>query len=363
MTSASAVINDRTKAIRARSYVPFYGDVSYPKDGKLGRAPEITFDDAAGSITATPGDMSRYLQMLLNRGQHAQGRIVSEASFADFSKPYIEAPEFSPTASYGYGVAVDELDGHKILRHTGGMVSFASSIHVDLDGGVAAFASINAMQGYRPVPVTQFAVQMLNAQAKSMPRPPSPALPDGIVADAGDYAGTYTSNAGTILQVLSDGSRVRIMSGKEAVPLERASGDVFLARADGWDRFPLVFGRGDVPAGSKDKGLVVELAHGGSWYAKDGYKVPAAFAASPELERFTGFYQSDSAWSGSVRIVLRKGILWADGVTPFQPIGNAIFRVGEESYVPDTAEFHHVVDGKAQMMKWNGADFLRIAME
>jgi hypothetical protein len=362
MTSASAVINDRTKAIRARSYVPFYGDISYPRNGKLGRAPDITFDDAAGSITATPGDMGRYLQMLLNRGHHAGGRIVSETSFADFSKPYIEAPEFSPTASYGYGIAVDELDGHKILRHTGGMVSFASSIHVDLDGGVAAFASINAMQGFRPTPVTQFAVQILNAKAKSTPIPPSPTLPDGIVAEVGDYAGTYTSNAGKVLEVLSEAGRLRIMAGT-GVPLEQASGDIFLARADGWDRFPLVFGRSEVAAGSKERGRVLEVSHGASWYTKEGYKGPREFPSSPELERFTGFYQSDSAWSGSVRIVLHKGTLWADGVTPFQQIGNALFRVGEEAYIPDTAEFHHVVDGKAQMMKWNGADFWRIAME
>ena len=75
------------------------------------------------------------------------------------STPYIKASEFSETASYGYGIAVDTLDGHKILRHTGGMVVFASSIHVDLDGGVAAFASINAMQGYRPTAVTEYAVR------------------------------------------------------------------------------------------------------------------------------------------------------------------------------------------------------------
>jgi len=52
-------------------------------------------------------------------------------------------------ARYGYGIGVDRLDGHTILRHTGGMASFMSSLTVDLDSGVAAFASINAMLGYR----------------------------------------------------------------------------------------------------------------------------------------------------------------------------------------------------------------------
>ena len=75
--------------------------------------------------------MARYLRMLLNSGQRGSGRIVSAESFALLSTAYIKAPEFSPTASYGYGIAVDGLDGHKILRHTGGMTCFASSIHVD----------------------------------------------------------------------------------------------------------------------------------------------------------------------------------------------------------------------------------------
>ena len=109
------------------------------------------------------------------RGQRP---IVSADGFRLLSTPYIEATEFSPTAFYGYGIAVDVLDGHKILRHTGGMNCFASSIHVDLDGGVAAFASINAMQGYRPTPVTQYAIQLLRAQREGKPLPAAEALTD-----------------------------------------------------------------------------------------------------------------------------------------------------------------------------------------
>ena len=116
--------------------------------------------------------MAIYLRMLLNGGHG----IVSADGFRLMSTPYIQATEFSPTSFYGYGIAVDVLDGHKILRHTGGMNCFASSIHVDLDGGVAAFASINAMQGYRPTAVTQYAVQLLRAKREAKPLPAAEAL-------------------------------------------------------------------------------------------------------------------------------------------------------------------------------------------
>jgi len=350
MTATHAIINDRSKGARARSYVPFYGENTYPRSGRLTRAPEIIFDDAAGSITSTPADMASYLQMLLNRGQHAQGRIVSEASFAAFSTPYIEAPEFSSTAFYGYGIAVDKLDGHTILRHTGGMTSFASSIHVDLDSGVAAFASINAMQGYRPVPVTQFAVQLMNGKP-----PVPPALPSADITDAADYVGIYTAGNGKRVEVMAESGRLAIHNGLAAIPLEQTGGDTFLSSAPGWEHFPILFGRA--------QGKVVELAYGPDWYTNARYQGTRSDPEPPELLPFTGFYQSDSSWSGSVRIVLRKGSLWADGATPLQPIGSALFRLGDDTWGPDTAEFHYVVEGKAQLLKVNGADYWRVAMD
>jgi D-alanyl-D-alanine carboxypeptidase len=347
MTATRAVITDRSRAQRAQSYVPFDTDLLYPRQGRLAPAGDLVFENAAGSIASTPGDMARYLQMLLNRGQAPQRRIVSDESFTLFSTPYIKAPQFSPTSSYGYGIAIDKLDGHTILRHTGGMVSFASSIHVDLDGGVAAFASINAMQGYRPVPVTQFAVQIMNAEAQKQQPPPAPELPDGSITNAHEFAGTYTSASGKSIEVVEDGERLRIRAG--SIALERVNGDVFKATSPDWQHFALVFGR--------NQNTVVELAHGSEWYTNARYSGSRSYPEPAELQPFTGFYQADSAWAGSVRVVLRKGKLWADGVTPLQQIGHALFRMGEE---PETAQFHYVVDGKAQMLKLNGADLWRV---
>ncbi len=61
-----------------------------------------------------------------------------------------------------------------------------------------------------------------------------------------------------------------------------------------------------------------------------------------------------------MRVVLRKGRLWLDGVSPLAPLGQALFRLGDDPYNPVTAEFFSVVEGKAQLMKLNGADFWRI---
>jgi CubicO group peptidase (beta-lactamase class C family) len=176
MKETAPVITIESSARSAIGYQPYFDDQVYPRQGRVAPRPPEVFDNPAGSIASTPGDMSIYLRMLLNGGQG----IVSADGFRLLSTPYIKATEFSPTAFYGYGIAVDVLDGHRILRHTGGMNCFASSIHADLDGGVAAFASINAMQGYRPTPITQYAVQLLRAQREAKPLPAAAALADAM---------------------------------------------------------------------------------------------------------------------------------------------------------------------------------------
>jgi hypothetical protein len=289
------------------------------------------------------------MQMLMKGG----AGVISKDSFSKFTKPYIDAPELGPTSKYGYGIGVDHLDGHLILRHTGGMASFMSSITVDLDGGVAAFASINAMLGYRPVPVTQFAVQLMNAEKQSKSTPASPELNDPRqVKNASDFARVFQTNLGSKLQVVADGSALSILDGDRKIPLEQLGGNTFLADEYSWRRFPLVFGRKD--------GKVVELSHGPEWYFNESYTGPKEFPAPKHYEAFVGHYRSDSPWLRSTRIVLRQGKLWVGGTTPLEPIGQATFRLGSESFSPDVVEFLQAANGKALLLKINGSDQWRV---
>src|SRR5215813_8272736 len=191
---------------------------------KLSEAPAIVITSAAGCIASTPHDMGLYLQFLARHGEGFRGgarkRLLCEESFALFSKPHIKAGEFGPTASYGYGIAVDTLDGHAILRHTGGMISFASALHVDLDEGVGAFASINAMQGYRPNPVAQYAIQLMRAHRGNNPLPAQPILKSATdVENASDYAGTFRSSDGKTLVFVAEGRGLFLQHKDKFIPL------------------------------------------------------------------------------------------------------------------------------------------------
>ena len=152
MGSSEPVITADIRERLARNYSPFLADRPFPRDGRLSEAPFVFATGGAGSIAATAADMGQYVRMIANHGQLGAARLLSEDGFTRFSSPQIEAAAFGPGAHYGYGIAVDTLDGNRLLRHTGGMVSFMSALMVDIDDGVGAFASINAQQGYRAEP-------------------------------------------------------------------------------------------------------------------------------------------------------------------------------------------------------------------
>jgi hypothetical protein len=349
----------------ATGYQHFWDDQVYPRQGRLAPAPNMVTSDTDVCIASTSGDMANYLRMLLNRGQGPKGRIVSEEGFTLFSTPYIKAEEFSPTSSYGYGVAVDTLDGHKILRHTGGMVAYASSMHVDLDGGVAAFASINAMQGYRPIAVTEYAVRLLRAAAKSKSLPAAPAIanPDEV-DNAADFAGTFTAPDGRMLVFAADAKRLSLLDNGQIIPLEHRRAGTFVSTVPGkFADFPFEFSRSHQDADPvSPNNPVVEVIYGPYWLTNGAYTGPKSFPVLPEFAAFTGHYRSDSSWGGDARVFVLKGQLTLSG-DPLTLIGGNLFRAGDEAWSPETAEFHHIAGGKARLLKTGGLDFWRIEVD
>ena len=371
MNATHGVITTAARDRAAIGYEPFWDDEVYPRQGRLAPAPNLVMDNTAGCIASTPGDMARYARMLLNRGKGPKSRLVSEASFQLFTTPHIKAPEFSPTASYGYGIAVDTLDGHKILRHTGGMVAFASSIHVDLDGHVAAFASINAMQGYRPTAVTEYAIQLLRANGENKPLPAPPAIKDTREIDnGGDYAGTFTAPDGRTLTFAVEGKTLQLMLDGKAIPLQNTAEDMFISTVPGsmsGDSFN--FGRKEesqsdkaASADAKPKSPVVDVSYRDQWFTNAAYSGVRTFHVPAEWSAYIGRYQCDSPWGGEMRVYVLKDRLVAGGAN-LAALGGSLFRAGDDDWSPETAEFLHMFEGKARLLRFAGADYVRVEVD
>jgi D-alanyl-D-alanine carboxypeptidase len=364
MLDTAPIITSAVRPRIAQSYVPLHDDRPYPRHAPVVPAGNLAVDFAAGSIASTPKDMNLYMQVLLNRGEIHGRRIISEESFKLFSTRHIGAPPFGPTAGYGYGIAVDTLDGHVRLRHTGGMVSFMSAMHLDLDSRIGAFASINAQLGYRPNPVVQLALQLLRSE-KEHTKPPATPEFDGAakVEAAQSYSGVYTSGAGRRMEVINSSDRLTLAVDGRTILLQQSEDGSFIAEHGGFELFPIVFERAaaSTPADQDNsKRPITALSCGAEWFARDGYRGQAPLEPSPDLARYAGKYYSENPWYGVIRVVQRQRQLWVGGTDPLNAIGNHLFRVGEQPSSPSVAEFSEWVGDAPQLLWFDGVQFRRI---
>jgi CubicO group peptidase (beta-lactamase class C family) len=365
MTATSPTITNRIRSRTVGNYSIFMDDLPYPRQGTLASAANFMFEAASGSIASTPADMARYMSAILNGGKG----IASPEGFKRFSTPYILAEEFGPKVQYGYGIAVDSLDGNKVLRHTGGMVSFMSAMQLDVDAGVGAFASINAQQGYRPNPVAQYALKLMRAanESRLLPQAPEPDDPAKI-KNAADYVGEYKTETGKSLTVTASGETLHATMGSNVYDMQMAFPDAFVLlpsgaglSSDEIDRphFLLTFGRAD----EKDpKSVVVEAAFGSEAYYSNKYAGQRSFTIKAGYEKLTGHYRNDDPWIGSTRVVLRKGKLWLDGIGPLEESKSdpMLFHLRDEPASPEVLRFMHIVDGHARMIKISGDTLWRL---
>lgn len=353
MSASAPVITNDIRSRMAVGYGPLLDDRPFPLKGKLGEAAWIEVPEAAGSVAATAKDMGAYLQMLLNRGVGPRGRVLSEKSFELLTQPAIKAPFRGEEASYGYGLWNGDSKGHKLLRHTGGMVAFSSAMYADLTDGFAAFASVNArLGGYRPVTVVRYALDLLSAASReeTLPTaPPPPPSPD-VVRNAAEYAGTFTAPDGKKLVLKNEGERLILAHRNRRTVLQLAGPDRFIVNDPDFELFILSFGR--------DKEKVVEAFHGSSWWVNESYAGPRTFDYPKEWDAFAGHYRSDSPWYGSQRLVIRKGALLLDGEVPLTQVEPGVFRLAGDPG-PDRIVFDTILGGQTIRANFSGIEFHR----
>jgi D-alanyl-D-alanine carboxypeptidase len=365
MVGATGQIDDAVQARMPVGYHYQYRDRPTSVLDPLVPVGYVLMSNAAGSIAATPDDMGRYMRMLTQHGRGPSGRIVSEEGFELFSKPYFKAPVLSPNSSYGYGVGVEMIGGRKMLRHTGGTTAFGSSILVDLDSGIGSFASMNSMQGFRPNPITKFAVDLMYAAKSGTSAPAAPAVPDPL--DFGEttvYAGQYKGANGESLAVAAQGERLSIISPRGTTSLRPLGGDFFSAAdgrvmdgahaGQGPGEFALHFER-DMRLGAASG--VTGISYGSQWFAGAHDSGSNTVTPVENAKRYEGLYATDSPWMGALRVVGRNGKLWLNGVEEMHPQGTDAFTVGGAEGTLEV-KFLSFLGGSARLLSIDG-DMLR----
>lgn len=355
-----STFSEITHDLRNRSavgYWPLYDD--RPPKGQSAWAPctWIETETADGSISSTSVDMCAYMRMLLNRGMGSDGRILTEESFDLLTKRVIRCDDLYGEEYYGYGLSVAPYRGHTLLGHTGGMLGFVSSMRLDIDEGVGAFASINCRS--RTVDdVARMAVELIRRarHGESLSAASKYALPPRPRLD--DYTGTYASPDSHI-EVVKARGRLLLVLGSERVPLEWRHNDSYFADSPSMERYLLTFGR--------QGGKVVEAFHGSDWYANAHYKGKKDFRLRGDWNGLKGHYRSHNPWLTNFRIVARKGslaLIHPEGAEePMVPLGKNIYRVGTDTRSPERITFGDFIDGQAQTAVLSGCEYARCFTE
>jgi hypothetical protein len=252
--------------------------------------------------------------------------------------------------AYGNGFMHVSNEGRSYLHHTGGMIGFSSSFHVDTGSAVGAFASatISAFADYRPRLLTRFAVDVLASASEDKPLPSAPSL-EVPVRNASSYVGRYASGGGTI--EIRSGSPLTLVAEGESAALQPWGGDLFHTTHPAFRQFSLKFDR--------SRGAIIGLSWGPATYLREGAASQAPSPSSPALARLAGRYVNDDPWFGTMIVVERAGRLWVGTETPMTKIGDNLWRVGEESWSPERASFANFIDGRPQTLIFSGERFLR----
>src|SRR5947209_7145716 len=136
-THGAIVAADRP--LYAQGYEPADQTVPYARRMPLAPAAWVDVTDGAGCVASTAADMILWLRTLAAAAQGRGGAGLSPEQAQLFVKHAV--PSDTPAMSYGNGIMHVGEGGRAYLHHTGGMVSFSSSYHVDVASGVGAFAS------------------------------------------------------------------------------------------------------------------------------------------------------------------------------------------------------------------------------
>ena len=365
MRDSVALIDDAEYLRTAVGYVPTRWDRPPQLRHPLSPAGRIVSNTADGSIVSTAIDMAAYARLLLARGDVPDGRggrILSDAGFSLLTEDGVDDGE---GGRYAYGLWQEEVDGHRWIAHSGGMVGYTAFLAVAPDDGLGVVMLQNG--GGDKHGVTSYAFSAVRASLAGAELPDTWGPPAATeIPKAQDYVGHYDGDDGRTLDVRAVEDGLAVTIGPIDVRLERDPltaevGDAFLVVHEALDRFPLEFSRGA-------DGTVVEAFHGDTWFRGAAYAGPEPEPLPEAYAAYPGFYRNDSPWSPVIRVLARKGTLvlqWPyespeqGSDTRLIPLADGSFAVGAERD-PRRVRFEGVTeDGKAPVIVLNNGRWYR----
>jgi len=347
MSRSRGAIIDADRLLYAQGYEAADRLAVYARGVPLAPAPWVDMTAGAGCVASTADDMLSFLRSLAGAVQGKGGLGLSPQQARLLAAHAV--PSDTPGMRYGNGLMHVGEAGRQYLHHTGGMLSFSSSFHLDVASGAGAFASstMGAFAEYRPRLLTRFAVDALTNAVSGRPLPAPPPLDTGL-PNAAAYVGRYAGPNGAF--EVRRGSPLTIVAGGQSAPLMPVGEDIFRTTHPLFRQYSLLLERSG--------GAVTVASWGPNAYAREGTGASLA-RSDPALARLAGRYINDNPWYGPMPVVERGGKLWIGTETPMTKIGDNLWRVGKEDWSPERASFADFIDGRPQTFVYSAVKFPR----
>lgn len=330
-------------------YVPEREDRAAMTRIPMVRGPFLEDDFASGTVGASARDMVGYLRFVIGLGQGRGAPLLSDGAAAAFLKQAMPNTQFGPGSLYASGIATVASEDRPVLHHTGGMLAFSSSFHVDAPAGVGAFASVNARLGaYRPREVTAYAVRLLRAAREGLPLPEAPdPLAARRIAAPERFAGTWQGSDGRTFELVRQGEAgLKLVAGAHTGRVE-GNGKVELATDHpDYASWPLQF---DAKSG--------ELWWGDTLFAKG--RRPELPAQSKTLLPYTGLFSDGTPWFRT-RLIVRGDTLWSDLFGPIVPREGGHWSARADVGATDRLWMSKMLGGRLHVLNFSGAPYRRI---
>jgi CubicO group peptidase (beta-lactamase class C family) len=161
---------------------------SYQLDGTTEVPFSHIFVRPSGSVSATPRDMGRLVQLFLNRGVGPRGRLLRSASIERMETPASTlAAQHGVRAGYGLGNYTRAENGFLLHGHNGGIDGFLAEFAYLPEAGVGYFYAINAANPDAYKQIGKLLRVYLTRHLKKQAAPVAERLPDHLERCAGYY--------------------------------------------------------------------------------------------------------------------------------------------------------------------------------
>jgi CubicO group peptidase (beta-lactamase class C family) len=348
-------ITNEVRARMAVGYAPARDDRVWSEGMPLLPATWIETATADGCLVSTAADMAMFIRMLLRGGETEGRRVIAAAALKEMATP-VRARNAD---GYGLGLITHEVDGHRYVGHTGGMVGSIAGMWSDLEVGLGAVV-LQTGFGHSPFALTRLAIRSIAAAREGrdllvgVPAPPTGDPDDAHTAFVGRYVGprgrsfrTRTVPAGLALD----------HAGHTLELIDYGTGR-YLVPGPAWDTALLSFNAdGDV------------AWHGADRYVRSGRRPALPVEPSPGMSAIAGHYRSHDPWTTNFRVVIRGDVPWLcfpaapDGFEdeqPLRPIARGGYRVGDDPLGPERLRFDTPIDGHTRRAWLSGWDYYRV---